>query len=96
MDPHSTVHTSQSATNCSAVFLLLDRLTDQDATTEENISLLIVRSVAFVIICNALDHFYGASCSSQNVTKALGWQEDFSCWDVAGGISPLALCGTWR
>lgn len=71
-------------------------LTDQDATTEEDISLLIVWSVDFGIICNALDHFYGASCSSQSVTKTLGWQEDFSCWDVTGGISPPAPCGTWE
>lgn len=77
MDPHSAVYAPQNATNCSAVFLLLDRLTDKDATTEEDISLLIVWSVAFGIIFNALDHFYGASCSSQNVTKALGWQEIF-------------------
>ena len=96
MDPHSTAYALQNAINCSAVFLLLDRLTDQDATAEEDISLLIVWLVAFGIICNALDNFYGASCSSQNVTKALVWQEDFSCWDVAGGISPLAPCGTWR
>lgn len=77
MDPQSIANASQDAANCSAVFLLLDRLTDQDAMTEEDISLLIVWLIAFGIICNALEHFCGASSSSQNVTKALGWQEMF-------------------